>query len=108
MTGEGKMVEALPKAFWIALLLTGSIEAAEAAVLDGIAALEFDHISSDRLLLATAKSAIQRRTEFLEQSEGLSILPLELHEESFRKCDPYVKLNYAAMQTSAAVNRKAV
>jgi hypothetical protein len=78
MTGESEMVEALPKAFWIALLLTGSIEAAEAEVLDGIAALELDHISGDSLLLATAKSAIQRRTESPEQSEVLSILPLEL------------------------------
>ena len=78
MTGKSEMVEALPKAFWIALLLTGSIEAAEAAVLDGVAGLELDHISADRLLLATAKSAIQRHTEFAEQSEGLSILPIEL------------------------------
>jgi hypothetical protein len=78
MTGECETVEPLPKAFWIALLLTGSIEAAEAAVLDGIAALELDHISGDSLLRATAKSAIQRRTEFLGQSEELSILPLEL------------------------------
>jgi hypothetical protein len=78
MTGECETVERLPKAFWIALLLTGSIEAAEAAVLNGIAALELDHISGDSLLLATAKSAIQRRTDFIEQSEGLSILPLEL------------------------------
>ena len=78
MTGESEMVEALPKAFWIALLLTGSIEAAEAAVLDGIGALELDHISGDSLLLATAKSAIRRRTEFPEESEALSILPYEL------------------------------
>jgi hypothetical protein len=66
MTGESEIVEALPKAFWMALLLTGSIEAAEAAVLDGIAALELDHISAGSLLLAAAKSAIQRRTEFPE------------------------------------------
>jgi len=78
MTGECETVEALHKAFWIALLLTGSFEAAEAAVLDGIAVLEPDHISGDNLLLATAKSAIQRCTEFLEQSGGLSLLPLEL------------------------------
>jgi hypothetical protein len=78
MTDESETVEALSKAFWTALLLTGSIEAAEAAVLDGIVALELDHVSGDSLLLATAKCAIQRRTEFLERSEGLSILPLEL------------------------------
>jgi DNA-directed RNA polymerase specialized sigma24 family protein len=78
MTGEREMVEALTKAFWIALMLTGRIEAAEAAVLDGITAVELDHISGDSLLLATAKSAVQRRTEFPEQNLGLSILPLEL------------------------------
>ncbi len=43
--------------------------------MDGIAALELDHISSDSLLLKTAKSSIQRRTAF---PEGLSILPPEL------------------------------
>ena len=78
MTGEGEMVEALPKAFWIAFLLTGSTEAAEAAVLDGIAASDLVHISGDSLRLATAQSAIQRRTEFLEQSGERSILPIEL------------------------------
>jgi hypothetical protein len=91
MTGECETVEALHKAFWIALLLTGSIEAAEAAVLDGIAALELDHISGDSLLLAAAKSAIQRHTEFLEQSEGLSILPVGLRrlfllDPNYREC----------------------
>jgi hypothetical protein len=78
MTGESKMIEVLPKAFWMALMLTGSIEAAEAVVLDAIATLELDHISGDSVLLATAKSSIQRRTDFLEQSGELSILPLEL------------------------------
>jgi hypothetical protein len=78
MTGECDVVETLHNAFWTALLLTGAIESAEAAVLDGIAALDLDHVSGDGLLLATAKSAIRRRTEFPEQSEVLSILPREL------------------------------
>jgi hypothetical protein len=78
MTGQSEMFGALPKAFWIALLLTGSIEIAEAAVLAGIVALEFNHLTGDRLLLATARSAVQRRTGSSEQSEELSILPLEL------------------------------
>ena len=78
MTGECEIVETLPKAFCISVLLTGSVQAAEAVVSEGIAALELDQISSDSLLLATVKSAILRRAEFLEQSEGLSILPLEL------------------------------
>ncbi|MCU1338116.1 MAG: hypothetical protein JWO19_3697 [Bryobacterales bacterium] len=78
MISECETVEALHRAFWITLLLSGNIEAAEAAVLDGIAELEVDHTSRDSLLLAITKSAIQRRTEFFEQSEGLSILPREL------------------------------
>src|SRR5260370_32834504 len=78
MTCESELVKALPNAFWMALLLTGSIEAAEAAVLDGIDAIQLDRISGNSLLLATAKSAILRRIEIPEQSEGLSILPLEL------------------------------
>ena len=78
MMGESELVKALPNAFWVALLLTGTIEAAEAAVLDGIEAIELDRISGNSLLLATAKSAILRRVEIPEQSEGLSILPLEL------------------------------
>jgi hypothetical protein len=82
MTGEREMVEVLPEAFRVALLLTGSTEAAEAAALDGIASLELDHISDDSLLLVTAKSAIQRRRESLEQSDGFSILPLELRRLS--------------------------
>jgi hypothetical protein len=78
MTGEAEIIEALPNAFWMVLLLTGNVEAAEAALLDGIAALESHHISSDDLLLATARSAIHRRIEIAEQSEGLSLLPAEL------------------------------
>ena len=78
MIGESEMVKALPNAFWMALLLTGTIEAAEAAVLDGIEAIELDRISGNSLMLATAKSAILRRIEIPEQSQGLAILPLEL------------------------------
>ena len=78
MTGEAEIIEALPNAFWMVLLLTGNVEAAEAALSDGIAVLELDRISGDSLLLATTKAAIHRRIEIPEQSEGLSILPLEL------------------------------
>jgi hypothetical protein len=78
MTGESEMATALPNAFWMALLLTGNVEAAEAAALDGIAALELERISGDSLLLATANSAMRRRNEIAEQSEGFSILPSEL------------------------------
>jgi len=72
------LVKELANAFCIALLLTGNVAATEAALFDGIAAFELDRISGDSLLIATAKSALRRRIGILEQSEGLSILPLEL------------------------------
>ena len=78
MSGENEIVKELANAFCIALLLTGNVEATEAALLDGIAASELDRISGDSLLLATTKSAMHRRMEIPEQSEELSILPLEL------------------------------
>src|SRR5260370_36890775 len=78
MAAESEMVEALHNVFWMALLFTGHLKAAEPAALDGIAALELERISGDSLLLATAKSAIRRRVEIAQQLEGLSILPLEL------------------------------
>jgi hypothetical protein len=71
------MPSALDEAFVAALLLAGSLDAAEAAVLDGIAALEPDAPCGDTLVEQTAKTSIRRRTEFPERSEGLSI-PLEL------------------------------
>ena len=79
MTAETEMFNALPKAFRIALLVTGSTEAAETAVLDGIAALEPDNISADSLLFETVKSATERHADFPgEFEEAFSILPLEL------------------------------
>jgi hypothetical protein len=78
MTGESEMFKALSNAFWMALLLTGNVEAAEAAVLDGIASLELDRIPDDSLLLGAAKSAIHRRTAVPEHFEALSLLPAEL------------------------------
>jgi hypothetical protein len=77
MTTEMKIGEALDEAFRAALVLAGSIEAAERAVADGISALGSD-LARDRLLVETARSAIQRRAEYSDQQEGLSILPLEL------------------------------
>jgi len=79
MTAEGHVYKALDEAFRAALLLTGSTEAAEHAVLDGIAALESGHIVDDVLLVETVKSAIQRRATFSCQStQAPSHLPLEL------------------------------
>ena len=72
------MSRELDEAFVAGLLLAGSLDAAEAAVLDGIAALEPDAPCGDTLLEQTAKASIRRRAEFPERSEGVSILPLEL------------------------------
>lgn len=75
---ERSMFRALNEAFAAGLLLAGSRDAAEAAVLDGIAALDPDAPCGDALLEQTAKSSIRRRAEFPERPEGVSILPLEL------------------------------
>ena len=72
------MSKALDQAFVAGLLLAGSLDAAEAAVLDGIAALEPDGPCGDTLVEQTAMSSIRLRAEFPERSEGVSILPLEL------------------------------
>ncbi len=79
MIGRNEVSRALDGAFRAALMLTGSTHAAEHAVLDGIAATEFDSVVSDVFLLETVKAAIQRRSESAHQSEQpLSCLPPEL------------------------------
>ena len=79
MTAKGEISKALDEAFRAALMLTGSTEVAENAVLDGIAASEFGHIVDDVLLVETVKSAIQRRADLPGQSkQAPSHLPLEL------------------------------
>ena len=72
------MSRTVDKAFVAGLLLAGSLDVAEAAVLDGIAALEPDAPCGDTLVEQTAMSSIHRRAEFPERSEEVSILPLEL------------------------------
>ena len=72
------MSRALDEAFVAGLLLAGSLDAAEAAVLDGIVTLEPGVPCCDTLLEQTARSSIRRRAEFPERSEGALILPLEL------------------------------
>ena len=62
-------------AFLAALILTGSPDAAEAAVLDAIAT---SGCEMDELFVATAKCAIQRSGECLPQPQILSSLPIEL------------------------------
>jgi hypothetical protein len=65
------------KAFHVALLLTGSIEAAERAVSDSIATSGCG-VTGDQLLIATAQDLIQLRDQFLPRAEALSSLPIEL------------------------------
>jgi hypothetical protein len=77
MTVEMKTGEALHEAFRAALVLTGSIEASECAVTDAIATLGSD-ITGGTLPVETARFAIQRRTNFSEQPEAISMLPVEL------------------------------
>jgi len=77
MTADINMEETLYEAFRAALVLTGSVEAAERAVADGISIVGSD-LAGDTLLVETARYAIQRRAEYSDQQEGLSLLPLEL------------------------------
>ena len=79
MIGKSEVSKALDGAFHAALMLTGSTLAAEHAVLDGIAATEFDSVVDDVLLLETVKAAIKRRPDSTHQSQQpSSCLPLEL------------------------------
>jgi len=79
MRAKGDVYKALDEAFRGAWFLTGSSEAAEYAVLDGIAALDFGRIPADVLLIETVKSAMRRRADLASQSEQASPhLPLEL------------------------------
>jgi hypothetical protein len=77
MTAQGKASKALDEAFRAALLLTGSIEVAEKAVLDGIAALECGYLAHNVLLVETVKSAIHRRSVLSGQAAH-EHLPVEL------------------------------
>jgi hypothetical protein len=79
MRVEREILKSLVDAFRAALLLTGSAEAAESAVLGGIAASEFGHIPDDVLLVETVKMVIQQRVDFPSLSEPTrSRLPREL------------------------------
>src|SRR5216684_6886568 len=79
MIGKNELSKALDGAFRAALMLTGSTQAAEHAVLDGITATKFDGVMGDVFLLETVKAAIQRRSESAHQSEQPPpCLPLEL------------------------------
>ncbi len=79
MIAKSEASKALYEASRAALLITASAEAAEYAVLRGIAALEFGHIGDDVLLVETIKAVIQQRADFPSQSEStVSQLPREL------------------------------
>jgi len=79
MIGKNEVSNALDGAFRAAFMLTGSTQAAERAVFDGIAATEFDSVVDDVFLLETVKAAIQRRPDSAHQSQQPpSCLPLEL------------------------------
>jgi hypothetical protein len=78
MTAEGAIYQALGEAYRAALVLTGSTEVAENAVLNGIAASECGHIADD-VLRETVSSAIQQRTaSSVQVRQPPSHFPLEL------------------------------
>jgi hypothetical protein len=79
MIAEYDLLKTLHQAFLTALLLTGSAERAEAAVIGGISASDLDYQCEEELLFETVKSAIQLNSEIPRQfKRALSILPLEL------------------------------
>ena len=79
MIGKNEVSKALDRAFCAAFMLTGSMQAAEHAVLNGIAATECYGAGDDAFLLGTIKAAIQRRADSPHQShQPCAQLPLEL------------------------------
>jgi NTP pyrophosphatase (non-canonical NTP hydrolase) len=75
---EKELTEVLDRVFLVALLITGNMDGAEEAVLDGIAALD-DTMSSDGFLLATLKSAIEMGEQRSGETEDIfPSVPLEL------------------------------
>jgi hypothetical protein len=75
---EKELTEVLDRVFLVAVLITGNMNGAEDAVLDGIAALD-GMISGDGFRLATLKAAIERREQRCGEGEDIfPSLPLEL------------------------------
>ncbi len=75
---EKELTELLDRGFLVALLITGNMDGAEEAVLDGIATLD-GTMSNDGFLLATLKSAIERGEHRSGEIEDIPpSLPLEL------------------------------
>jgi hypothetical protein len=79
MIGKNEVSKTLDGAFRAAFMLTGSMQAAEYAVLSGIAATECYRAGDDAFLFETISAAIQRRPDSLHQSpQPPAHLPLEL------------------------------
>jgi hypothetical protein len=79
MIGKNEVSKALDEAFRAALMLTGSMQAAEHAVSNGIASTEWYGAGDDAFLFETVKAAIRRRPDSLTHSQPPpSHLPLEL------------------------------
>jgi|SRR5579862_5273623 len=79
MIGKNEVTKALDGTFWAAFMLTGSMQAAEHAVLNGIAETECYGAGDDAFLLGTIKASIQRRADSPRQShQRCAQLPLEL------------------------------
>src|ERR1700730_13176089 len=79
MIGKNEVSKTLDRAFRAAFMLTGSMQASEHAVLNGIAATECHSAGDDNFLFETVKVAIQRRPDSLHQSQQPPAhLPLEL------------------------------
>jgi hypothetical protein len=77
------MYEMLDRTFTTALLLTGSAERAEEAILESIRSLELDDAPVDALFRGAVNASIQPRNEIAEQrreelEHASSILPAEL------------------------------
>src|SRR5437016_1343389 len=75
--------KAVDKAFITALLLTGSTERAEAAILEGHGAMDLDHLSEDALFRRAVNAAIEPQSEPSEQpreelERASAVLPFEL------------------------------
>jgi len=83
MTAKDDLRNALDGAFRAAFLLTGSLEVAETAVLDGIVALDVSYVPDEVLISESVKSAIRRRSSLsCQPARAFAHLPVELRRLS--------------------------
>ena len=84
--------EALGRTFITALLLTGSAERAETAVLEGIRGMDRNNVSGEALLQGTVAASIAAKIpEQRAEEQASSMLPVELRRVlrlslDFRRC----------------------